>query len=152
MSTTRPAFVLVVMLIAAFGWFSTAAQAQSSPSIEPKAEEAFRAAADTLAKAKSMSFKADVSRDVVLAYGQKLQLSNQREINVFRPGSIRGNNEGDLDRVDYWLHQGQLCVLDNNHGGNDKLDTPATQPSVRYSPASLGQFTRAERVDIRRFA
>ncbi|MEM8781870.1 MAG: DUF2092 domain-containing protein [Planctomycetota bacterium] len=127
MTRILPHRLLAVALAASLlGTAAPAAHAQNRPAVEPKVEQVFRAAAEALGGAQSMSFTADVSRDVVLAYGQKIQLSNQRQVCVMRPGSIRGFNEGDLDRVDYWLHDGRVTVLDRDRNVFAQLETPDT--------------------------
>lgn len=96
------------------------------PQVEPKVAGVLKACSDALAEAPAMSFRADVSRDVLLAYGQKVQLSSERDLKVMRPGSICGFNRGDLDRVNYWMHDGRLTLQDADTNAFAQIDVPNT--------------------------
>lgn len=126
MNRLRSVAIQFTVLIAFQAALISNASAQAEPAIDPKADQSFRDMSDTLSNAQAFSFRAEVCRDLVLAYGHKVQLSMTREMMLLRPGCIRGSNEGDLDRIDYWLNDGKMSVLDRDHGIYAQLETPET--------------------------
>lgn len=92
--------------------------------VDPKADQVLKDMGTLLAKTKSFSVDAKVEQDLVLADGQKIEMSSRRSFTVSRPNHIRATSAGDLDIMDAWYAVNKLTVLNRQTKEYTTLDVP----------------------------
>ena len=99
---------LAVLLTLALCPIAGAAESQ----IDPKADEVLRRMGEHLAAANQFSFVAEDMMDQVSETGQKIQMSNRRQLKVQRPDRVYAELSGDLDNRRAWYDGKTLTFLD----------------------------------------
>ena len=135
---SRPLFATLLAGLLAVGLSAPPAAADDG-AVEPQAREHLQAMSDLLAGADTLAFKSYIVRDQVLDYGQKVQLSQHRDVTLARPGQIRVHGHGDIDNISYWFNAGSLTALDTQRNVYTSIETPDTiEPMLDFLAAEKG--------------
>ncbi len=100
-------------------------RAQEPPAIEPEAARILKAALERIGGAKSFTFRAEVTSDVPLPGGQKLQFPGVLEVAVRRPDGFWNMFEGEQRTVRSWYDGKNFTLL--NSGKNVYACWPAPE-------------------------
>jgi hypothetical protein len=90
------ALVLSFCLLAP-AWSAEAPKKAKAPNIEPKAMEVLKQMCDYLKNLKQFSCQAEITEDVLLTSGQRIQYARSVEASVRRPDRMRAESVGDTD-------------------------------------------------------
>jgi hypothetical protein len=82
------------------------------PRIEPKADEVLKKTCACLADLKQFGVKVEECFDEMSASGQKIQLSNRREVLVRRPNCLFARSEGDTTNRLFYYDGKAISLLD----------------------------------------
>jgi len=85
---------------------------QEVTKIEPKADQYLKAMSSYLAGLKTYSFQVEEFFDEVQDDGQKIQLSNQRQMSVSRPDKVFAEDEGDTANSLFYFNGKTVTVFD----------------------------------------
>jgi hypothetical protein len=99
------------------------ARAQEKPLIQPEAARVLTAALERVEKAKSFTFRAEVTRDSPLPSGQKVQFAGTLEVAVRRPNGFWNMFEGEQRTTRSWYDGKTYTLL--NSGKNVYACSPA---------------------------
>ena len=100
-------------VVAALGSIAFAGSSQQeAPKIEPKADQYLKAMSSYLAGLHTYSFQVEEFFDEAQDDGQKLQLSNQRQMSVSRPDKAFGETEGDTVNSRFYYDGKTVTVFD----------------------------------------
>jgi hypothetical protein len=91
------AAVVLSLFIMVPAWSAEAPKKVKAPDIEPKAAEILQQMCDYLKNLQQFSVKAEVTEDVLLTSGQRVQYGRQVEAWVRRPDRFRAESVGDTD-------------------------------------------------------
>ena len=80
--------------------------------VTAQAAEALERMSRLLAGARSLAFQADVTYDVVLGDGQKIQYSSRVEAALRRPGQLRVDVDGDEEKRLFLVDDGSFTFVD----------------------------------------
>lgn len=99
-----PRSCTAAILLALFAFLSIAPPANSAgkSSVDPRAEEILKAAADYLKKAKEFTFHAEITVDDALPTGQNIQYAASLDAALKRPDRLRTVYRGDLRNASTW--------------------------------------------------
>jgi hypothetical protein len=78
-------------------WGADVPKTAKAPDIEPKAGEVLKQMCDYLKNLQQFSVQAEVTEDVLLTSGQRIQSGRSVEASVRRPGRLRAESVGDTD-------------------------------------------------------
>jgi hypothetical protein len=78
-------------------WSAEAPAKAKTPDIEPKAEEVLKQMCDYLKNLQHFSVQAEITEDVLLTSGQRIQFARNVEAAVRRPDRLRAESVGDTD-------------------------------------------------------
>jgi hypothetical protein len=98
------AALVLSFCIMAPAWSTEAPKKAKAPDIEPKAREVLQQMCDYLKNLQQFSVKAEITEDVLLTSGQRIQYGRSLEASVRRPDRFRAESVGDTDN--------QLLVYD----------------------------------------
>lgn len=84
----------------------------SQPAVDPKALEVLKSACDYLAKAKSLTFEAEIEVDHILDTGQCLEFTNLVKYAVRRPNQVAISDDGEAPRGSLY-YDGKTLTLYN---------------------------------------
>jgi len=149
-----PALLAFGLALAAATSLPTARAAEQPP-IDPEAARILKAALERIGGAKSFTFQAEVTKDVLLPSGQKIQFPGKIEVAVRRPNGFWNLIEGEQRIARSWYDGKTFTLL--NSGKNvyaswpapEKLDdlfvamkeklgfTPPLAPLLRENPAAM---------------
>ena len=90
------ALVLSFCLLAP-AWSADKPAQAKTPQIEPKALEILKQMCDYLKGLQQFSCQAEITEDVLLTTGQKIQLGKTVEVSVRRPDRMRAETQGDAE-------------------------------------------------------
>jgi hypothetical protein len=102
---------------------TAASRAQEKPSIEPEAARILKAALERIEKAKSFTFRAEVTNDAPLPSGQIVQFPGKLEVAVRRPNGLWNRFEGEQRTARSWYDGKTFTLL--NEGKNVYACAPA---------------------------
>jgi hypothetical protein len=93
---------LIAVLAMSFGilapaWSAEAPKETKAPAIEPKAGEVLKQMCDYLKNLQQFSVQAEITEDVLLTSGQRIQFARNVEASVRRPDRMRAESVGDTD-------------------------------------------------------
>jgi len=100
--------------------------ARPTRSIEPRADEIFRAMSDYLASAKEFSFHAEVTRDEVVLDGIKVEYGASGDIGVRRPDRLYAEAAGDRTSRRFWYDGEHMVVYAEEANVYGKEPVPPT--------------------------
>jgi hypothetical protein len=78
-------------------WSADTPKKAKGPDIEPKAREVLQQMCDYLKNLQQFSFQAEITEDVLLTSGQRIQYGRSVEASVRRPDRFRAESVGDTD-------------------------------------------------------
>jgi len=90
-------FMLSLQLMLAPAWSAEAPKKTQAPDIEPKAGEVLKQMCDYLKNLQQFSVQAEITEDVLLTSGQRIQYARGVEASVRRPDRFRAESVGDSD-------------------------------------------------------
>ena len=96
------------------------------PRIEPKTDEILKKACAYLANLKEFGVKVEETFDEMSDSGQKIQLSNHREVLVRRPNCVFARSEGDTSSRRFYYNGKAIALLDPTAKVYATHDAPAT--------------------------
>jgi len=102
-----------------------AARAEEKSSVEPEAARILTAALERIEKAKSFTFRAEVTNDTPLPAGQKVQFPGTLEVAVRRPNGLWNMFEGEQRTARSWYDGKTFTLL--NAGKNVYACAPAPE-------------------------
>jgi hypothetical protein len=103
-----------------------AAAEQEPPRVEPKADQCLKAMSSYLAGLKTYSFQVEELFDDVLDDGQKIQLGNERHLQVRRPDKVFGEGEGDTKNSQFYYNGKTASIVDRAHETYATVAVPGT--------------------------
>jgi len=107
-------FIFSCYLMLAPAWSAEAPKRAKAPDIEPKAAEALKQMCDYLKNLQQFSVQAEITEDVLLTSGQRIQYARSVEASVRRPDRFRAESVGDRDNRQL-VYDGQtITLLDRN--------------------------------------
>lgn len=77
-----------------------------------RAHEVLESCTSFITGLKAFSFNVHALRSEMMPDGLRLQFEQQTRINVRRPEDIHASTSGDLDKTEFFLHQGQATLYD----------------------------------------
>jgi hypothetical protein len=95
-------------------WSAEAPKKAQAPDIEPKAGEVLQQMCDYLKNLHQFSVQAEVTEDVLLTSGQRIQYGRKVEAWVRRPDRFRAESVGDLDNRQLVYDGKTITLLDRN--------------------------------------
>lgn len=101
-------------------------KAADKPRIEPKADDILKKACACLADLKQFGVKVEETFDEMSASGQKIQLSNRREVLVRRPNGLFARSEGDTTSRLFYFDGKAITLFDPTAKVYAKHEAPAT--------------------------
>jgi len=90
-------FIFSCQLMISPGWSAEPPKKSKAPDIEPKAVEVLKQMCDYLKNLQQFSVQAEITEDVLLTSGQRIQYSRSVEASVRRPDRLRAESVGDTD-------------------------------------------------------
>jgi hypothetical protein len=91
------AALVLSLCILAPAWSAEAPKKAKAPDIEPKAGEVLKQMCDYLKNLPQFSVQAEITEDVMLTSGQRIQHARSVEASVRRPDRLRAESVGDTD-------------------------------------------------------
>ena len=89
--------IFICQLMISPAWSAEAPKKAKAPDIEPKAGEVLKQMCDYLKNLKQFSVQAEVTEDVLLTSGQRIQYARSVDASVRRPDRMRAESVGDTD-------------------------------------------------------
>jgi hypothetical protein len=90
-------FIISCQLMLAPAWSAEAPKKAKAPDLEPKAVEVLKQMCDYLKNLQQFSVQAEITEDVLLTSGQRIQYARSVEASVRRPDRFRAESVGDTD-------------------------------------------------------
>ena len=90
-------FIFSCQLMISPVWSAEAPKKAKAPDIEPKAGEVLQQMCDYLKNLQQFSVQAEITEDVLLTSGQRIQYGRSVEASVRRPDRFRAESVGDTD-------------------------------------------------------
>ena len=90
-------FIFSCQLLISPVWSAEAPKKTKTPDIEPKAVEVLKQMCDYLKNLQQFSVQAEITEDVLLTSGQRIQYGRSVEASVRRPDRMRAESVGDTD-------------------------------------------------------
>ena len=123
------ALVVSLLWAGAAAGVDEAATPSRAPSVAPavvtgQAAEALQRASRLLAAARTLAFQADVTYDVVLGDGQKIQYGSRVEAALRRPGELRVDVDGDQEKKLFLVEDGRFTFVDLRTGVSASTEVP----------------------------
>jgi hypothetical protein len=103
-------FIFCCQLTISPVWSAAAPQKAKAPDIEPQAGEVLRQMCDYLKNLKQFSVQAEITEDVLLTSGQRIQYGRSVEVSVRRPDRLRAESVGDTDNRQL-IYDGKTITL-----------------------------------------
>jgi hypothetical protein len=113
-------------LLLAPAWSAEAPKKAKAPDIEPKAVEVLKQMCDYLKNLQQFSVQAEVTEDVLLASGQRVQYGRQVEASVRRPDRFRAESVGDTDNRLLVYDGKTITLMDRNKNFYTTIAAPPT--------------------------
>jgi hypothetical protein len=107
------ALILSLCLLAP-AWSADKPAQAKTPKIEPKALEILKQMCDYLKGLQQFSCQAEITEDVLLTTGQKIQLGKTVETSVRRPDRMRAEIQGDAENRQVVYDGKTITLLDRN--------------------------------------
>ncbi len=107
-------FIFSCQLMLAPAWSAEPPKKSTVPDIEPKAMEVLKQMCDYLKDLKQFSVQAEITEDVLLTSGQRIQYSRSVEASVRRPDRFRAESVGDTDTRQFFYDGKTITLLDKS--------------------------------------
>jgi hypothetical protein len=98
--------------------------AQANPKIEPKASETLKQMCDYLKGLQQFSCQAEITEDVLLTTGQKIQLGKTVEASVRRPDRMRAEIQGDAENRQFMYDGKTITLMDRSRNVYTTIAAP----------------------------
>lgn len=108
------AALVLSFCILAPAWSAEAPKPAKAPDIEPKATEILKQMCDYLKNLQQFSVQAEITEDVLLTSGQRIQYGRKVEASVRRPDRLRAESVGDTDNRQMVYDGKTITLLDRN--------------------------------------
>ena len=95
-------------------WSAEAPKKATAPDIEPKAMEALKQMCDYLKNLQQFSVQAEITEDVLLTSGQRIQSARSVEALVRRPDRFRAESVGDTDNRQLFYDGKTITLMDRS--------------------------------------
>ena len=103
-------FIFSCQLMISPVWSAEAPKTPKAPDIEPKAGEVLKQMCDYLKNLQQFSVQAEITEDVLLTSGQRIQYGRNVEASVRRPDRFRAESVGDTDNRQL-IYDGKTITL-----------------------------------------
>ncbi len=118
------ALILSLFLLAP-AWSADKPAQAKTPKIEPKALEILKQMCDYLKGLQQFSCQAEITEDVLLTTGQKIQLGKSVETSVRRPDRMRAEIQGDAENRQVVYDGKTITLLDRSKNVYTTIAAPA---------------------------
>jgi hypothetical protein len=127
----RQWFPLGVMLALSFcimapAWSAEPPKEAKAPDIEPKAVEVLKQMCDYLKNLQQFSVQAEITEDVLLTSGQRIQYARSLEASVRRPDRFRAESVGDTDNRQLIYDGKTITLMDRSKNFYTAIAAPPT--------------------------
>ncbi len=129
-----PAFLFCLLLLASPGWSADKAKTPAAsdaktakpqtPGIEPQAAEILKKMCDYLKGLQQFSCQAEITEDLLLTTGQKIQLGKSVEASVRRPNQMRAESQGDVENRQFLYDGKTITLMDRSKNVYTTIDAP----------------------------
>jgi hypothetical protein len=106
--------IFLCQLMISPGWSAEAPKKAKAPDMEPKAGEVLRQMCDYLKNLQQFSVQAEITEDVLLTSGQRIQSGRSVEASVRRPDRLRAESVGDTDHRQLIYDGKTITLMDRN--------------------------------------
>jgi len=106
-------------------WSAEAPKKAKAPDIEPKAVEVLKQMCDYLKNLQQFTVQAEITEDVLLTTGQKIQLGKTVETSVRRPDRMRTESQGDAENRLVVYDGKTITLLDRSKNVYTTITAPA---------------------------
>jgi hypothetical protein len=110
--------------ILAPAWSAEAPKKAKAPDIEPKAMEVLKQMCDYLKNLQQFSVQAEITEDVLLTSGQRIQYARSVEASVRRPDRFRAESVGDTDSRQLVYDGKTITLLDRSKNFYTTINAP----------------------------
>ena len=118
------AALVLSFCILAPAWSAEAPKKAKAPDIEPKAGEVLRQMCDYLKNLPQFSVQAEVTEDVLLTSGQRIQYARSVEASVRRPDRMRAESVGDRDNRQLVYDGKTITLMDRSKNFYTTITAP----------------------------
>jgi hypothetical protein len=105
-------------------WSAEPPKKAKTPDIEPKVEEVLQQMCDYLKNLQQFSVQAEITEDVLLTTGQKIQLGKTVEASVRRPNRMRAESQGDADNRQIVYDGKTITLMDLSRNVYTTINAP----------------------------
>lgn len=130
-------FIFFCQLMISPAWSAEAPKKAKAPDIEPKAGEILKQMCDYLKNLPQFSVQAEITEDVLLTSGQRIQTGRSVEASVRRPDRLRAESVGDKEHRQLVYDGKTITLMDRN---KNLYTTIAAPPEI---DAALEHATQA---------
>jgi hypothetical protein len=117
-------FILSWQLMLTPAWCAEAPKKAKAPDIEPKAMEVLKQMCDYLKNLQQFSVQAEITEDVLLTSGQRIQYARSVEAAVRRPDRMRAESVGDTDNRQMVYDGKTITLLDRTKNFYTTIPAP----------------------------
>jgi len=118
------AVLVLSFCILAPAWSAEGPKKAKAPDIEPKAGEVLRQMCDYLKNLQQFSVQAEITEDVLLTSGQRIQFGRSVEASVRRPDRLRAESVGDTDDRQIVYDGKTITLMDRNRNFYTTIAAP----------------------------
>jgi hypothetical protein len=136
---SRIIFINLILCVVLFGCPAFAQDSGSVRTIEVKADKVLRQMSEYLNTLKHFSIHVESSADMLLAYGQKVQLGRSVDVNVRRPNRLRADIKGDFIDQQLFYDGKQITLYGKKVNYYATMEASATiESALDYAEQSFG--------------
>ncbi len=117
-------FILSWQLMLAPAWSADPPKKTKAPDIEPKAMEVLKQMCDYLKDLKQFSVQAEITEDILLTSGQRIQYARSVEASVRRPDRMRAESVGDTDNRQFFYDGKTITLMDRSKNFYTTITAP----------------------------
>ena len=125
--------IFICQLMISPAWSAEAPKKAKAPDIEPKAVEVLKQMCDYLKNLQQFSVQAEVTEDVLLTSGQRIQYARSVEASVRRPDRMRAESVGDTDDRQLVYDGKTITLMDSDQ---ELLHHHPRPPGARCRPGA----------------
>jgi hypothetical protein len=116
--------LLFWQLMVAPAWSAEPSKKAKAPDLEPKAVEVLKQMCDYLKNLQQFSVQAEVTEDVLLTSGQRIQYARSVEASVRRPDRFRAESLGDTDNRQIFFDGKTITLMDKSKNFYTAIPAP----------------------------
>jgi hypothetical protein len=128
-------FIFSCQLMISPVWSAEAPKKTKTPDIEPKAVEVLKQMCDYLKNLQQFSVQAEITEEVLLTSGQRIQYGRSVEAAVRRPDRFRAESVGDADNRQLVYDGKTITLMDRTKNFYTTIAAPPgdrCRPGARY--------------------